>query len=94
MWNKDNQQPRRGIKRGRARMKVLLRNRKTRDYLHGDHRWTKHRSAARVFDSTMEAVLFAVGNHTTDLEVVLTSDNSGPDVCLPVTRHTPPFPPA
>ncbi len=72
-------------------MKVLLRNRKTKLFFHGEAEWTPERALARDFRQSGRAVQFVCEHRLTDMEALLTFQDPRYDLCLPIHfHHTPP----
>jgi hypothetical protein len=65
-------------------MRVLLRSKVSRHYFQDRGQWTSDRGAARDFGTSGRAILFAMENQLSGLEVVLTFDNPQYDVAIPL----------
>ena len=65
-------------------MRVLLRSTDSRNYIQDGDKWTADPGSARDFGTSGRAVLFAMENHLTGLEVVLAFENSQYDLAIPL----------
>jgi hypothetical protein len=70
-------------------MKVLLRNRKTKQYVGGVEEWTQERKLARDFGRSGQAIKFAVDKGLSDMEAVLTFDDPQYDIGILISPGPP-----
>ncbi len=63
-------------------MKIVIQNRRTRDYIGNSGAWTSKREHAFDFEKTMFAFQFCKDRHLEDVEIVLKFENQQYDIPL------------
>jgi hypothetical protein len=66
-------------------MTILLQSKKTLSYLGGTSEWTLDRDKARIFGTGLEAMLFCLNHHMSDMQIVGEFSDRRMDFTVPIT---------